>query len=64
MKVKYIGPTQIGCLTHNRIYEVLSITDILYEIVDDDDDHSLWFPDSFEIVEGSVYDVDEYETID
>ncbi len=63
-KVKWLDDTVIGGLTKDKIYPVERIIDTLYEILDDDGDRSLWFPNSFEIVEGSELDVDEYETID
>lgn len=64
LKVKYIGEDVIGGLTQGNVYKVEKIVDTLFEIIDDDGDHSLWEPESFEIVEGSIEDVDEVETVD
>ena len=51
MKVKYIGKSDIS-LTKGKIYEVLSVEDTLYRIVDDTDEDYLFYPNEFEIVEG------------
>lgn len=64
MRVRFLDEDVIGGLSKGCIYKVECITDTLYEIIDEDGDHSLWDPDSFEIVEGSVDELDEYETVD
>ena len=64
MKVRYLEEDVIGALTKGEIYKVERIVDTLYEIIDEDEDHSLWPPDIFEIVEGSPDELEEYETID
>ena len=57
MKVRYLEETTFLELTHDRIYEVLSIEKEWYRIVDDSEDDYLYPPELFEIVEpndGSV----------
>ena len=57
MKVKYIGKTDEGVLTHNSIYDVISIEKKWYRIIpdiEDDDTEPLGYlfpPKLFEIVE-------------
>lgn len=51
MKVKFKGKTEFLILTHNKIYEVLSIEREWYRIVDDSGDDYLYPPNLFEIVE-------------
>ena len=57
MKVRYLEETTFLELTHDRVYEVLSIEKEWYRIVDDSEDDYLYPPELFEIVEpndGSV----------
>ena len=57
MKIRYLEETTFLELTHNKIYEVLSIEKEWYRIVDDSEDDYLYPPELFEIVEpndGSV----------
>ena len=57
MKVRYLGETAVLELTHDKIYDVLSIEKDWYRVVDDSYDDYLYPPDEFEIVEpndGSV----------
>ena len=58
MKVKYIGETDPLYCENGKVYDVLSIENGYYRIVDETDDDYLYPPEEFEIVEGSV---DEYE---
>jgi hypothetical protein len=51
MKVKYLGKDNPLMLLHNEIYEVLSIEDEWYRIIDETDEDYLYPPDLFEIVE-------------
>jgi hypothetical protein len=51
MKVKWKGKTEFLVLTHDKIYEVLSIEKGWYRVVDDSDDDYLYPPKYFEIVE-------------
>lgn len=51
MKAKYTGETSFLELTHDKIYEVLSVEKGWYRIVDDSDDDYLYSPDEFKIVE-------------
>ena len=53
MKVKWLGETEFLCLTHGKVYEVLSKEYDFYRVVDDSDDDYLYEIDGFEIVEGS-----------
>lgn len=50
MKIKYNGKSSVS-LTKGKIYEVLSIEEGCYGIIDDTDDDYLFTPDDFEIVE-------------
>lgn len=52
MKVRYTGETSFLELTHDEVYEVLSVEDGWYRVVVDllDEDY-LYPPDLFEIVE-------------
>lgn len=50
MKVKYIGQSDVS-LTEGKIYEVISVEEDWYRIIDDTDDDYLFSPDEFEIVE-------------
>ena len=51
LKIKYIGETDFLVLTHNIIYDVISIEKELYRIIDDSGEDSLYPPELFEIVE-------------
>ena len=50
MKVKYIGQSGVS-LTNGKIYEVLSVEETWYRLIDDTDEDYLFPPDEFEIVE-------------
>ena len=50
MKVKYIGKSNIS-LTNNKEYDVISVENEWYRIVDDTDEDYLFEPDEFEIIE-------------
>lgn len=50
MKVKYIGQSGVS-LTNGKIYEVLSVEETWYRLIDDTDEDYLFPPDVFEIVE-------------
>ena len=51
LKIKYIGETDFLVLTHNIIYDVISIEKEWYRIIDDSGEDYLYPPDEFEIVE-------------
>lgn len=51
MKVRYRGETSFLELTHDRVYDVLSIEKNWYRIVDDSEEDYLYPPEDFEIVE-------------
>lgn len=52
MKVKYLGPTSFLELTHNKVYDVISIEKEWYRImVEELEDDYLFPPEDFEIVE-------------
>lgn len=51
MKVRYIGKSEPKVITNGKIYEVISIDDEKYRIVDDTNDDYLYAPDLFEVVE-------------
>lgn len=50
MKVKYVGKSSVS-LTNGKIYDVISIENNCYRIVDDTDEDYLFLPDDFEITE-------------
>jgi hypothetical protein len=50
MKVKYLGEDDPVGLMHGKIYDVLSVEDEWYRIVDETEDDYLYPPDEFEIV--------------
>ena len=50
MKIKYKGESDIS-LTKGKEYEVLSVENGWYRIVDDTEDDFLFAPDDFEIIE-------------
>ncbi len=50
MKVKYMGETSPLELTHNKIYEVISIEKGWYRIVDDTGEDYLYPLENFEIL--------------
>ena len=50
MKVKYKGKTDIS-LTNGKVYDVLSVENGWYRIVDDTEEDYLFFPEDFEIVQ-------------
>ena len=51
MKVKWKGKTDFLVLTHNKIYDVLSVEKGWYRIIDDSGEDYLYPPESFELVE-------------
>lgn len=51
MKVKFLGKTSFLMLTHDKIYDVLSVEKEWYRVIDDSDDDYLYPPELFEIVE-------------
>lgn len=54
MKVKYTGKTIPLELTHNKVYEVISVEKDWYRIMDDTDDDYLYPPQIFEITEDGM----------
>ncbi len=54
MKVKFLGETKALALTNNKIYEVISIEEGWYRIIDDSEEDYLYPPTNFEIVEDDV----------
>lgn len=51
MKVKYIGETVPFMLTHDKIYDVISVEKDWYRIKDDTDEDYLYPPEKFEIID-------------
>lgn len=51
LKIKYIGETDFLVLTHNIMYDVISIEKEWYRIIDDSGEDYLYPPELFEIVE-------------
>lgn len=51
MKVRWNGKTESLVLTHDKVYDVLSIERGWYRLVDDSGDDYLYPPEKFEIVE-------------
>ena len=60
--VRYKDDTVVLGLEEGKIYKVESIIDGFYEIIDENKDHSLWYPQSFEIISGGPDDVNWYTT--
>lgn len=50
MKVKYLGTTDVS-LTEGKTYDVISLEEGLYRIVDDSEEDYLFYPEEFEIVD-------------
>lgn len=51
MKIRYMGETSFLELTHDKIYDLLSIEKGWFRVVDDSDDDYLYPPELFEIIE-------------
>lgn len=51
MKVRFLGETSFLELTHDKVYDVLSVEKGWYRIVDDSDEDYLYPPEDFEVVE-------------
>ena len=51
MKVKWKGKTEFLVLTHDKIYDVLSVEKDWYRVVDDSGDDYLYPTENFEIIE-------------
>lgn len=51
MKVRYLGKTEFLVLTHDKIYDVMSIEKGWYRVVDDSGEDYLYPPKYFEIIE-------------
>lgn len=51
IKVRFIGKTEFLVLTHQKIYNVISVENGWYRIKDDSGDDYLYPPECFEIVE-------------
>ena len=51
MKVKYIGEYYKVSLIKNKVYDVISVEDGAYRIVDETEEHFLFPANEFEIVE-------------
>lgn len=54
MIVKYKGETSFLELTHDKLYEVLSVERGWYRVVDDSGEDYLYPPDEFQVVEGET----------
>ena len=50
LKVKSLGETEFLVLTHNKIYEVISIEKDWYRVVDDSGEDYLYPPELFVVV--------------
>lgn len=51
MKIKWKGKTEFLMLTHDKIYEVMSVEKGWYRIVDDSGEDYLYPPGQFEVIE-------------
>ena len=51
VKVRYTGKTVFLCLTHDKVYDVLTIERTWYRIVDDSGEDYLYPPEIFEKME-------------
>ena len=52
MMVVYKGETSFLELTHDKLYEVLSVEKGWYRVVDDSGEDYLYPPEEFQVVEG------------
>lgn len=50
MKVRYTGETDLS-LTNGKIYDVISIEEGMYRIVDDSKEDYLFYEEEFEVIE-------------
>lgn len=50
MKVKYLKKSNVS-LTNGKIYDVLSVENGCYRIIDDTGEDYIFMPDEFEIIE-------------
>lgn len=50
MKVRYIGKSDVS-LTNGKLYNVISIENNWYRLIDDTEEDYLFNPEEFEIVE-------------
>ncbi len=50
MRVRYLGETSFLEMTHNKVYEVVSIEKGWYRLVDDSGEDYLYPPDELEVV--------------
>ena len=57
MKVKWKGKTSFLMLTHNKVYDVISIEKDWYRVIDDSGDDYLYPPEWFEVVDSNRKDV-------
>ena len=53
VKVRYKGKTEFLVMTHNKVYEVISVEKNWYRIIDDSGEDYLYPPYLFEIVNES-----------
>lgn len=51
MKIKYTGDTVFLSLTHNKMYDVISIEKNWYRVVDDSGEDYLYPPNLFKIID-------------
>lgn len=51
MKVRYIGETDPATFTNGKIYDVISIEEGWYRIIDETKEDYLYQPNKFQIVE-------------
>lgn len=51
MKVRFLGETSFLELTHDKVYDVLSIEKGWYRVVDDSGEDYLYPPEDFEVIE-------------
>ena len=51
MKVRYTGESSFLELTHDKVYDVLSVEGEWYRVVDDSEEDHLYPPEDFEVVE-------------
>ena len=51
MRIKYKGKTIFPNLTHNKIYDVVSIEKKWYRVVDDSGEDYIYAPEQFDIID-------------
>lgn len=54
MRAKYIGPTESYSLDNGKVYDILSVENGWYRVIDKSGEDYLYPPEEFEIIEEST----------